>query len=446
MCYVFPPQMKPSPDRKVFELLEDDRDFSILSEASFCALGWDLPDGGRQVRAIAGAAAGGAFDPRTLETVPANALGYRAQWHVVGYEYYGLAWDITGLHLLPTESESGLPTLAIINGGSANWYEFFLDPLNQAGLGQYLAQRIPIILITIPGNYTFGGWTETNFKERIPGYLIGKPVSTEEARIRNAVFTFSLVAEGVRQLLERVTTGPLLILGHSTASELQFRLNNSSLKSRLGGRSIGWGTGAPGTLVREYDEKFGIRADRLAGCGRYPRVDLLRSRDPEGYVTSKYIGPWNPLPGDSSLEVANAWFRNESRRRPQFKQTLQDMEQKGFVEHRAQLEKEIRDALAGNRYGDNANEVIDDLYSKPVPCLTGYQRMAWVVGKLDDKVWNRSSEKARELFYARRFRQENPNAAIRILLIDAPLTHYGHIERPRQLAAVLLETIRWMMQ
>jgi hypothetical protein len=350
------------------------------------------------------------------------------------------------LHLLPSESESGLPTLAIINGGSANWYEFFLDPLNQAGLGQYLAQRIPVILITIPGNYTLGGWTETNFKARIPGYLIGKPVSTEDARIRNAVFTFSLVAEGVRQLLERVTTGPLLILGHSTAGELQFRLNNSSLNSRLGGRSIGWGTGAPGALVREYDEKFGIRADRLAGRGRYPRVDLLRSRDPEDYVSSNYIGPWNPLPEGSPLEVAKAWFRNESRRRPQFKQTLQDMEQKGFVEHRAQLEEEIRDALAGNRYGVRPNEVIDDLYSKSIPCLNGYQKMAWVVGKLDDQHWNRSSEKARELFYARRFRQENPTAAIRILLIDAPLTHYGHIERPRQLAAVLLETIRWKMQ
>jgi len=122
------------------------------------------------------------------------------------------------------------------------------------------------------------------------------------------------------------------------------------------------------------------------------------------------------------------------------------MEQKGFVEHRAQLEKEIRDALAGNQYGVKPTEVIEDLFSESALCASGYQRMAWVVGKLDDRQWNRSSEKARELFYARRFRQENPNAAIRILLIDAPLTHYGHIERPRQLAAVLLETIRWMMQ
>src|SRR5262245_60324403 len=120
--------MKPSPDRKVSELLEQDRDFSILPEELFCTLGWDLPDGGRRVEATAFASAGGAFDPRRLETVPANTLGYRAQWHVVGYEYYGLPWDITGLHLIPNEPESALPTLAIINGGSANWYEFFLDP------------------------------------------------------------------------------------------------------------------------------------------------------------------------------------------------------------------------------------------------------------------------------------------------------------------------------
>jgi hypothetical protein len=29
---------------------------------------------------------------------------------------------------------------------------------------------------------------------------------------------------------------------------------------------------------------------------------------------------------------------------------------------------------------------------------------------------------------------------------DAPVTHYAHIERPRQLAALLIGVVRWVMQ
>jgi hypothetical protein len=116
-------------------------------------MGWNLPDGGRAVKALADAAPGGAFNPRELEKLPANSLGYRAKWHVVRYKFYGLDWDITGLQLTPNKPEPGLPTLAIINGGSANLYEFFVDLLNRPGLGQYLAQRMPVMIITIPLPY-----------------------------------------------------------------------------------------------------------------------------------------------------------------------------------------------------------------------------------------------------------------------------------------------------
>jgi hypothetical protein len=306
------------------------------------------------VKALADATPGGAFDPKKLETLPANSLGYHAKWHVVRYKFYGLEWDITGLQLTPNNPEPELPTLAIINGGSANFYEFYVDPLNRPGLGQYLAQRMAVMLITIPGNYIDGGWTNPKYSERIPGYVIGWPISAEEAGIRNAIYSFSLVAEGVRQLLEQTTTGPLLILGHSTGGEIQFLLQESSLKNRLNGRSIGWGTGGPAFLTKELDEKFGVCAERVVTYGRYPRVDNLRARDAEGYISSGYIGPMNPLKGNTPLDVAKAWFRAESRRRPQFKQTIQDMEHQGFTEHRARLEKEIREILAGNnREGSN---------------------------------------------------------------------------------------------
>ena len=433
-------------DRKIPELLSQDRDYVTLSGELFGTMGWDLPDGGRAVKALADAAPGGAFDPKRLETLPANSLGYRAKWHIVRYKFYGLDWDVAGLQLTPDNPAPGLPTLAIINGGSANFYEFFLDPLNRPGLGQYLAQRMPVMLITIPGNYINGGWTNTEYAERIPGYLLSRPISAEEAGIRNAIYTFSLVTEGVRQLLERTTTGPLLILGHSTGGEIQFLLKESSLKNRLNGRSIGWGTGGPAFLTKELDEKFGERAEQVQSYGNYPRVDRLRARNAQGYISSKYVGPLNPLKGNTPLDVAKAWFRTEDRRRPQFKQTLQDMEHQGMVEHRARLDREIREVLAGNQYGIKPDDVIRDLFSTMSPPLKGYRRMAWVVGSLDNGHWNPIPETAREWNFAKRFRQENSDAAIRVLLIGAPLTHYGHIERPKQLAAVLAGAARWLMQ
>lgn len=428
--------------QQVPDLLLHDRPYAALSAQVFETLGWDLPDAGRTVKTIADAAAGGAFDPRQLEKARAADLGYTARWHVLRYRYYGLDWDITGLHLTPTRPEPGLPTLAIIHGGSANWYEFFVDPQNRAGLAQYLAQRLPVVLITIPGNYAEGGWTEPEFDKRIPGYLLAQRTSFEEARVRNAVFTFQLIAEGVRRLLEQTTTGPLLILGHSTGGELQFMLKDSSLRDRLNGRSIGWGTGGPAVITKNIDEEFGERAESVAQYGRYPHVDRLRSRDPAGYISSRYVGPLNPLPGGSPLEVAQAWFAAEGRRRPQFKQVLQDMEHQGMVEHRARLEREIRETVRGTSV--NADEVIRDLFSTMSPPLAGYRRMAWVVGKLDNGHWDARPAMAREWKMAERFRRENPGAPVRVLLVDANVTHYAHIERPKQLAAVLVDAVRWV--
>ena len=433
--------------QRVTGLLSEERDYSALGSDTFETLGWTLPDGGRAVKALAAAAPGGAFDPRRLQKIPSSDLGYRATWHVVRYRYYGVDWDITGLQLSPNSPEPGLPTVAIINGGSANWYEFFLDPRNEPGLGQYLAQRIPVMLITIPGNYIDGGWTESKFDERVPGYVLGRSIPADEAKARNAVYTFSLIAEGVRRLLEQATKGPLLIVGHSTGGELQFLLKESSLKPRLLDRSLGWGTGGPASITKDIDEQFGERPARVAQYAKYPRVDRLRARDAEGYISSNYIGPLNPLRSSSAsspLAVAEAWFAAEKRRRPQFKQVLQDMEHQGMVEHRARLEQEIKDTLRGNPYGIEPRDVIRDLFATMSPPLNGYRRMAWVVGRLDDGHWDPNPRSAREWNIAQRFRKENPGAPIRVLLVDAPISHYGHIERPKQLAAVLFDAVKWV--
>ena len=128
-------------DEALSQLLEEDRPYHAVSPELFDQFGWDLPDKGSLVKALADGAPGGAFDPRKLESLPSDRLGYRAKWVEERYRVYGLDWDIPGLHLTPLRPIAGLPTLVIIHGGSANWYEFFVDQFNNPGVGQYLAQR-----------------------------------------------------------------------------------------------------------------------------------------------------------------------------------------------------------------------------------------------------------------------------------------------------------------
>ena len=425
---------------QIVKALDQERPYHRVEPDLFEQLGWDLPDAGATVKAMADGAPGGALDPRKLETIGAATLGYTAKWHEVRYRVYGLDWDISALHLTPANPLPGLPTVAVINGGSANWYEFFLDPLNRPGLGQFLAQRVPVTLITIPGNYRHGGWTEKTFEKRIPGYLLDRDVSPEEARLRHSIYTFRVVADGVKRLLEATTTGPLVIVGHSTGGELQFMLKEeTSLKDRLKGLSLGWGTGGPAALsaMRKFR---GVRSS-----DDYPAIWDLNPRPPAAYADG-YLGPLNPLwdAKKTRLEVATRWMGLEDRRRPQFKQTLQNIEHNSADNLRDHVSAQIRKVLEGNTLGVRPDEVISDLFATMRAPVTGYRKMIWTVGKLDDGHWNADPSRARELQVADQFRSANPGVPIRVLLFDVPVTHYAHIEKPRQLAGGLVAALTWL--
>jgi hypothetical protein len=430
-----------TPEDRVLEMLRENRPYHSVSPEQFEQLGWDLPDGGATVKALADGVPGGAFDPRKLEAVPATTLGYHAKWQVVRYKVYGLDWDIAGLQSTPAHSTLNTPTLAIINGGSANWYEFFIDPLNRPGLGQFLAQRIPVLLITIPGNYRHGGWTEKQFDKRIPGYLIDRDVPADEAKLRNAIYTFRVVTDGVTKLVEATTKGPVVLVGHSTGGEIQFILKDSSLKSRMQGLSMGWGTGGPANLaaMRKY------RGEHTAAD--YPNIWDLSPRPPASYSRG-YLGPLNPVwnPNQTRLEVAEHWMGLEATRRPQFKQKLQDMEHQSSDNLRDYAAAQITQALKDNTLGVKPDEVIADLFSTTRSPVQGYKKMIWTVAALDDGHWDKNPAEARELQVADEFRKANPNIPIRVLLFDVPMTHYGHVEKPRQLAGGLVAALRWLTQ
>ena len=436
-----PPVPVQSAEDELLSLIRQDAPYTKVPAELFDGLGWDLPDGGATVKQMADAAPGGAFDPKMLETLPAAKLGYRATWHVVRYPYYGLEWDITGLALKPVNPIRGLPAVAYVNGGAANLYEFFLTPKNEPGLAQYLAQRIPVLLVSIPGNYKPGGWTEPPSKRK-PAYLIDRQLSDGETRVRNAIFTNMLIAEGLQRLMRAGTDVPALISGHSTSGELPFILKNR-LKERLQDLHIGWGTGGPAWL-RDTWERTAADDRNRSGRG-YPPISEVRFRTAESY-SHGYLGPLNPMPGATPLEVAENWYKAELRRRPWFKQVIQDVEHQGSEEQREAMDKTIRQLVAKSRLPVRADEVVLDLFSTMKSTLSDYRKMIWTTAQLDDGHWDPDPAKARELFVANRFRAKNPGIPIRVVVYDVPMTHYGHIERPRQLAGGTLAAVKWLYE
>ena len=432
---------EPSAAERVRGLIDSDRPYVLVNQATFDQLGWDLPDGGRTVKALADAAPDGAFDPRALEKLDPARLGYRAKWHEARYKYYGLDWDITGLYLEPLKREAGLPTVVFINGGAANWYEFFIDPLNTHGFAQYLAQRVPVLLITIPGNYKHGGWAEPSDRRK-PAFLLDRELPDVEARVRDVIFTFTLICDGVVRLIEQATTGPVLISGHSTGGEIQFILKDR-LASRLLGRSLGWGTGGPASLRREWQASAAAQANRSEGGREMPDLTRRNFRTPREYGRG-YVGPWNPVWAPTKMETATEWLRREARRRPNFKQPIQDLEHNGSIQFREQMETQIRAIVGESKLPVDVNQVIADLFSTMKAPTEGYRRMLWATTANDDGHWDPDPGRARELTIANDFRKKNPGATIRVLVFDVPMTHYGHIERPRQLAGGILEAVRWL--
>jgi hypothetical protein len=438
-------------------LIAQDAPFVSVPGPVFDRLGWDLPDGGAAVKRIADAAPRGAFDPRALEALSASEIGYRAKWHVVRYRHYGVEWDITGLALQPTRPEPGLPTFVQIHGGSGNFYQFFIAPHNAPGFGQYLAQKMQVLLVTIPGNYKPGGWSIPP-EERVPSYLLDRDLPEAELRARNAMFTFSLIAEGVVQLVEKTTSGPLVISGHSTGGEIQFMLKDR-LKSRLLGRSYGWGTGGTGQLRREWANEHAAEHNRTRQV-RYRPITEVRGRSADGY-TSGYIGPFNAFldrpstniyewyfrvisEPDLLLDTANKLFAEEGGRKPLFKQHLQDIEHNGEIELRDRMVTSLREALAQSGLPSTPDPIITDYFANTRADLSGYERMIWVTSLLDEGHWDPDPARARELYVANAFRKHNPNARIRVAVYDTLMTHQGYHERPRQLAGGAYASVRWL--
>lgn len=456
-----PELTNPAVEKKIWALLDEpDKTFVSLSTPDFMSLGagFDIPDEGKSIHEIAVAAPGGAFDPRQLEKISPDKLGYKAQWLVERYKHYNMEWDITGLKLTSLNpAAKKYPWFIIINGGAANWYEFYLDLKNRPGWAPYLAQKINVMIVTIPGNFKYGGWPMPIMDEtRQPQYLLDKDLPTAEIHLRNALLNNQVVMQGLKQLILKNTSGDILISGHSTSGELaMLAYEDPELAARLKGRYFGWGSGGPArlALMRPLLMPESLRRDGgNEGAERNkPRpLEQLSRRDVPTYSRG-YSWFLNPLyePGMSIADIAGAWLQEEARRRPQFKQQIQDIEHGEGYGKKGYVEVEIKRLLkeSGNPWHLSYEQVEGELMSTYFTRMDGFKKMVWTVGHMDRNHWLPEDPKnAPEVYVADQFRAADPNATVRLIVWDPAMTHYGHLELPKEKAAADYSVIRWLMK
>ncbi|MSP94220.1 MAG: hypothetical protein EXR00_03035 [Alphaproteobacteria bacterium] len=445
-------------ERKIWTLLDDGKaPYVSLSEPDFRSLGagFDLPDGGRAVTALAQAAPGGAFDPREVAKIPAAQLGYKADWVVERYRRYNLDWDIGALRLTSNNPDAkNYPWFIVMNGGAANLYEFFVDLKNRPGWTQYLAQKLNVMIISIPGNFKYGGWEAAIADvKRQPAYLLDRELPMEESEIRNAIYTNSLILQGVKALVMKHTTGDILLIGHSTSGEISMlAYEDKDMGPRLKGRYLGWGSGGPARieLLRTIRGKdIPERGGASPPTSQTP-LTVLERRNPASYARG-YSGFLNPLyeSGMSHLQIAEAWLKAEGRRRPNFKQQLQNLEHGTDLGLKAWVETELEATLkkSGNPWNIPVEDVEKDLYVTNFTRLDGFKRMVWTTAHFDRNHWNPEEPmKSIEVFVANEYRAKNPGAEVRVINWDPPMTHYGHLELPRQLANAHYSVVRWLVR
>jgi hypothetical protein len=444
-------------EETIWRLLNDEKStFVSLSTPEFMSLGegFDLPDAGKTVTELAQHAPGGAFDPRDVAQLSPEKIGYRAEWVVDRFKRYNMDWDITGLKLVSLNPDANkYPWFIIMNGGAANFYEFFVDLKNQPGWAQYLAQKMNVMIVTIPGNFKYGGCEDPIQSEaRQPQYLLDRDLPLRENEVRNVLLNNALVMQGLKSLILNHTQGDILLVGHSTSGELaMLAYEDPELKARLKGRSFGWGSGGPARLALTRAIKIPARGRADAeGGGTTRPLEQLSRRDVATY-SHGYSWFLNPLyaPGMSVADIANAWLATEARRRPQFKQQIQDLEHGSGIDQKGRIEVELERLLvkSGNPWGVDLEDVDKDLYSTHFTRLDGYKKMVWTVAHFDRNHWlPEDPMKAPEVYVANEYRRANPNAKVRLMVWDPNMTHYGHLELPKQLAAADYSVVRWLMK
>jgi hypothetical protein len=93
----------------------------------------------------------------------------------------------------------------------------------------------------------------------------------------------------------------------------------------------------------------------------------------------------------------------------------------------------------------NPDDVMRDLFSTNRAPMTGWKKMIFLIGKLDGHASMRDGIPS-EARIANAYRKRDPNMPVRVALYETPLTHYGYMERPKQLAGGFLAALKWLVE
>ncbi len=184
----------------------------------------------------------------------------------------------------------------------------------------------------------------------------------------------------------------------------------------------------------------------------YPPVEEVRPRTIDGYA-GDYLGPLNPVWDESKsrMEMAQRWMGElVTQRRPRIKQVLQDLERRGGTPGmREDVIRQVRTVLEneGSRYNINVDAVLADLFAPMRAPVTGYNKILLTVGLMDTGHWTKNHPEASSTYQVvQELRLFNPDIPVQALVFNIPMTHQGHLERPRQLAAALYTGLVWLVQ
>ncbi|NNE37460.1 MAG: hypothetical protein HKN08_04075, partial [Gammaproteobacteria bacterium] len=129
---------------------------------------------------------------------------------------------------------------------------------------------------------------------------------------------------------------------------------------------------------------------------------------------------------------------------------LQDLERRGGTPGmREDVIRQVHAVLEdkGNRFNVDVDAVLADLFAPMRAPLTGYSKIVLTAGEMDTGHWTKDDPEASSTYQVvQELRVYNPDIPVQALLYDLPLTHQGHIERPRQLAGALYAGLVWLMQ
>jgi len=343
-------------------------------------------------------------------------------------------WDIHGRLLTPDKPSVPGVAVVMIHGGAANEYEFLFTPdgpekyldltkvspgESRVGVAQHIASLgVKVLAISLPGHYSSKPWPPIPVRK--PEFVIGEVPGDTELKNRLAVYTFRMCLEAIKVLIEEnLPRDKLYVWGHSTGGEFFHLLEQYGLKNPLIG-GLGFGTGMPGNMMREFDHAIGDKTPEQR-ANQFRPVNNVTRRSPEAYVKSGYIGPNQPWGG------AERWFELENHRRSQLKPNFQDLEHHGqdmFLE-------EFRRATG------LPEEELFICNKADLNRLRG-KKMLYFVGRLDKEHWNeKRPEFGRELYAMQRFAKYADKAR---LVVIPRLTHYGHIESHNERLANLMVT------